>query len=144
MKNKKGISPIVATALLIVMVVVIALIVFLWMRNLQEEAITKFGKNIELVCNEVSFDASCSEGLQISNNGNVPIIDMKIQDGGSLIDLATESEWPERGLRSGAGFSDDISFDDDKIKIIPVLRGTTESGQKDFICDERYGVELNC
>jgi len=42
MEKKKGVSPVIATVLLIAMVVVIALIIFLWFRGLTKEAITKF------------------------------------------------------------------------------------------------------
>ena len=145
MENKKGISPVVATVLLIVIVVVIALIVFLWMKNWQDEAITKFGKNVELVCDDVSFDASYSGGdLQISNTGNVPIINMKAQlSNGDVEDIRDSSnDWPNRGLVAGGGFSDTLEFVSGKIKLIPVLYGASDSGKKEFICDERYGKEI--
>ena len=71
----KGVSPVVATVLLIVLVVAIALIVFLWFRELTQESITKFGgKNIALVCDDVVFEASYSiieERIYVSNYGNV-------------------------------------------------------------------------
>jgi len=47
MTHKKGLSPVIATMLLIAIVVVIGLIIFLWFRGMTEEAITKFdGTNI--------------------------------------------------------------------------------------------------
>ena len=69
MINKKGVSPIIATILLIALTIIIALIVFQWMKGFTKEAITKFdGTNIELVCNDVQFEASYSNGnLVISN-----------------------------------------------------------------------------
>ena len=50
---------------------VISLIVFLWFRGLNEDAITKLGKNVELVCGDVSFSAdydSPSSRLSIVND----------------------------------------------------------------------------
>ena len=35
--NKKGVSPVIATVLLVAMVIVLALIVFLWFRSLSKE-----------------------------------------------------------------------------------------------------------
>ena len=47
--KKRGVSPVIATILLIGIVIVIALIVFLWLRGMQQEAITKFeGMNVEI------------------------------------------------------------------------------------------------
>jgi flagellin-like protein len=53
MRNNKGVSPIVATVLLIAMVVVIALILFLWFRNMVKEEVVKFEEeNIEMTCDK--------------------------------------------------------------------------------------------
>jgi flagellin-like protein len=45
-KNKMGVSPVIATVLLVAMTVVIALIVFLWFRQIGKEVVTKFGENV--------------------------------------------------------------------------------------------------
>ena len=117
MKNKKrlsknGVSPVIATVLLITMVVVVALIIFVWFRNINKEAITKFdGKNVEIVCNEVIFESSYSSGeLYILNSGNVPIYSMKLRasrqgsyDTDDLQEI-TDSNWPEKGLNPGEVF----------------------------------------
>src|SRR3989344_838916 len=87
-KKKEGVSPVIATVLLVTMVVVIALIIFLWFRGINKEAITKFdGTNVEIICSDVRFDASYSSGvLYVINNGNVPMysMKMKISDAGSF------------------------------------------------------------
>ncbi len=150
-KEERGLSPVIATVLLITIVVVIALIVFLWIRGMTEEAITKFeGKNIQLVCEEVTFDASYSEDtLYISNPGNVPIFGMNVKVVGegsykteNLRDLSSE-EWPETGLNQGGVFEDNVSFDGNKIVLVPVLLGESESGRKTYVCDEnQYGIEI--
>ena len=147
-KMKRGISPVIATVLFIAMVVVIGLIVFLWFRGMIEESITKFeGTNIELVCEDVAFEASYSGGtLFIANKANVPIYGMKIKifrDGSHTTeDIA--GNWPASGLNHGGTFSDNLDIGDaEKIIIIPVLIGTSEKGEKTFMCDERrYGYEI--
>lgn len=156
-KSVKGLSPVIATVLLITMVIVIALIVFLWVRGMTEEAITKFAnppQNIQLVCNQVSFEASYTEGtgLYITNPGNVPIfgMDIKVVGEGShqTIDLRANPNWPPIGLNQGGIFSDDTFVNEldagvTEIILIPVLIGESESGRKTYVCDEnQYGYQL--
>ena len=149
-RRKKGVSPVIATVLLIAMVVVIALIVFLWFRGLTEEAITKFGgTNVKLVCSDVSFDASYLAGtLSLLNTGNVPIfgIKAKISSQGSYEtkDLRDFVDWPKVGLPQGGVFSGEtgVEFSDAEVVLIPVLRGKSDKGEKIYVCEEQYGKEI--
>ncbi|MFH1503616.1 MAG: archaellin/type IV pilin N-terminal domain-containing protein [Candidatus Diapherotrites archaeon] len=149
-KDVRGLSPVIATVLLITITIVIALIVFLWIRGMTQEAVTKFGgKNIQLVCDEISFEASYSEDtLYISNPGNVPIFGMNVKiigDGSySTEDLREESNsWPETGLNQGGVFSDILIFNGNQIVLIPVLIGESNSGRKTYVCDEnQYGYSI--
>ena len=151
-KNKKGVSPVIATVLLIGMVIIIGLIVFLWFKGFSQEAITKFDKNVELVCDEVKFEAGYFDNfLSVSNIGNVPIYEMKVKfsEGGSFTtkSLKTISSWPGKGLNQGKTFSGDISGEvtnKDSITLTPVLVGTSESGERTYTCNEvRYGHTIN-
>ncbi len=146
--SKKGVSPVIATTLLIAMVVVIGLIIFLWFRGFTEEAVTKFGgTNIKLVCRDVQFESSYSGGsLFLSNIGNVPIysVKLKVEKPGSheTLDITEIANWPTEGLNQGGVFSGDISSsvnDADEITVIPVLRGVSKSGARTHVCDEQYG-----
>lgn len=153
-KNKKALSPVIATVLLIAIVVVIALIIFFWLRGLTEETITKFGKkNIKLVCEDVSFEASYSSGsgaLLISNTGVVPIYSMKMQLFGAgshtASNLKDYNGWPALGLSQGGATEIDISSQisgKDKIILVPVLVGKSKQGaEKTHTCDERHGYEI--
>ena len=147
--KRKALSPVIATVLLIAMVIVIGLIVFLFFKNLAGETITKFdGENIKLVCDDVAFSASySSEILTISNIGNVPIygFDLKLYTGK---DYSTERladisgvVWSGSGLNPGGVFSGNIGVHD-KIQVIPVLLGISESGEKVYVCDDAVGKEL--
>ena len=82
-KMKRGLSPVIATTLLIAMVVVLGLIIFLWFRGFTEESVTKFGgTNIKLVCGDLAFESSYSSdsgNLFLSNIGNVPIYSFKLK-----------------------------------------------------------------
>ncbi len=145
MKNKKGVSPVIATVLLVAMVVVLAMIVILWFTSFTQEAITKFdNENVELVCrNKIAFDSSYSGGLlSVVNTGNSPIyrMNIKTETGGeySTSQLEVSSGWPQKGLNPGKSAVAVISADNaDKITIIPVLLGNSDSGMRTFACDEK-------
>jgi flagellin-like protein len=148
--KKKGVSPIIATVLLIGIVVAMGTIIFLWVRGFVKEEGTKFGKNIKLVCEDVQFDASYSVGnLGIVNVGNIPIFRVKIKVYGSagyetkdITDMS--SEWPPIGLKQGEVFSGNIDISGaKKIVVIPVLIGSSGSGEKVFTCEEKYGYEIS-
>jgi flagellin-like protein len=151
MNKKRGVSPVIATILLIGIVVAIGVIIFLWVRSFVQEEGTKFDKNIRLVCDDVNFDADYSNGiLSISNvNGNVPLFRVKVElySSGSFVtkditDLS--SNWPSTGLSQGAVFSDTIGDTTgvNKIMIVPVLLGKTGSGEKTFTCADNYGKQV--
>ncbi|MEK6817223.1 MAG: archaellin/type IV pilin N-terminal domain-containing protein [Nanoarchaeota archaeon] len=147
--QNRSVSPVIATVLLIALVIIIALIVFQWMKGFTKEAVTKFdGTNIELVCGDVQFDASYSaETLTISNLGNVPIYNFDIKaeyDGGhDTLDLKANNDF--EGLSQGGVFSGSVSFQNDptKITLIPILLGINKKGeQKTQACDEKDGKEI--
>ena len=163
-KNKlvnKGMSPVVATILLIVLVVILAAIIFLWLRRaFVPEIIEKDGKDIaSIVCSEVEFRAVYNNPyLEISNDGNVPIQNMKIKivKSGSHTesDLLTitkdkpaSEKWPELGLGKSRVFRGTLGVTTngaDEIIVTPILRGTSNSGYQDKVCDEgQYGNPLN-
>ncbi|MCX6749761.1 MAG: hypothetical protein NTW17_03410 [Candidatus Pacearchaeota archaeon] len=131
------------------MVVVLALIVFLWFRGFSEESVTKFGgTNIKLVCADVQFESSYDSGeLYLSNIGNVPIYSfkLKIEGAGSsdLVDIEDATgTWPEAGLNLNGVFTGTVSVASgtQQINVIPVLRGTSDKGARSHTCDEQYGV----
>jgi flagellin-like protein len=146
MKEKRGLSPVIATMLLVAIVVVLGLIIFLWFKGISEEAITKFdGTNVKLVCEDVQFDASYNNNqVFILNLGNVPIYKMKvmkISDGSHTTEVIGNG-WPEFGLMQGGAFQGLVSGSSNKIVLIPVLLGHSDRGDIPYTCDERHGYEL--
>src|SRR3989344_7187760 len=98
MQHKKGVTPIVATVLLIGITITLAIIIFAWARGFIAEQIEKFGKSAEQVCEELSYDADVVPAganlydFYITNRGNIPIyaIDIKqIGPGKSQVDRRT-------------------------------------------------------
>jgi len=155
MKNK-GVSPVIATVLLVSMVVVTGLIIFVWFKGMTQEAITKDlgtgDKNIELVCDDVRFDASYSSGTLFISNGDTPIfgMDLKIFEERShrnikIRDLSG-ANWPETGLGQAGTFSGSLGNELDsatKVILVPILIGNTKAGEKTHTCDgDRHGYEI--
>ena len=82
--KKRGLSPVVATVLLVTLALVLAVIVFLWARGFVSEQIEKQGKPTDQVCQSVSFDVDSTQqgqilDLQVVNRGNVPIYNFDIK-----------------------------------------------------------------
>lgn len=150
-KNQRGLSPIVTTILLVALTIGIISIIFFWFRGMVQEGVVKFGKNIELVCDEVSFEASYSSGtLTLVNNGNVPIflVNLRTGSGGSYQTRSIENlvnDWPKNGLNQGGTFSANVGSQvgsADAITIFPILIGTASGKQKTYVCEGQYGKQV--
>ncbi len=156
--NKKGVSPVIATILLVALVVGLATIVFIWFRSFTQEAATKGGQNIQNFCSngEIQFDAEYVGGqLSISNNGNVPIysFSVKIDNAGGGystkdMSLLAGSNWPTTGLNQGDTFQGSLSGVSSSsatdIVLIPVLRGSVSGGKvKLYTCSDSAGYKVS-
>lgn len=136
--SKKGLSPVIASVLLVALVLVLATIIYLWARAFIPETVEKFGSTIENSCQNVVFDVAYSGGyLRVQNKGNVPIqgIRYAIEDPGSL---AYNDYMGLAPIVADGIFSIEISNDNNKnIRAIPILLGKTSTGElKAFACDE--------
>ena len=155
--KKRGVSPVVATVLLISIVLVIAAIIFFWARGFVAEEGTKFEKNVRLVCEDISFRAGYSGGyLSVVNQGDVPIFRVKLKivragghqtkDISDYTDLSPD--WPYTGLNqaeifSGASSTMGSDFSGaTEVVVIPALLGKTGKGEKVYVCDERHGYKI--
>ena len=152
--RKRGLSPVIATVLLVGLVVVSGLIIFVWFRGLTQEAVTKFDRNIQLVCKDVKFDASYSSSddkLDLVNRASTPIYGFNAKkifaDGGyETIDIREEDDWPDNGLLGSAAITLGIDLGSaTDVTLTPVLAGTTQNGeQTSFACDENlYGQPVS-
>jgi len=139
--NKKGLSPVIATVLLVALVLVLASVIYLWARAVIPEAIEKSGEIIENKCKEVVFDASYSAVdsiLTVQNNGNVPIYGVRYGVGsfGSL-DYVEIQPWL---LTAGVSQSKKVDFSlpqsGDEMSIIPIILGKSDNELKAFACEE--------
>ncbi|MGV8151504.1 MAG: archaellin/type IV pilin N-terminal domain-containing protein [Candidatus Nanoarchaeia archaeon] len=145
-KNKKrGLSPVVSTALLILLVIIIAIIILLWYRSFIKEKILKFDESIDSVCRKVDLETFVNDDqtFGIKNNGNVPVYGFNIfltGNDGTISDL----RFVDSDARINIGGSIQIlrpeidSYDKYKsIKISPILIGNVKSGEtKEYDCPE--------
>ena len=89
--RKKGLSPVIATVLLITLVMILASIIFLWARGFISEQIQKFEKPIKDQCGLIDFDVAVVPGiraqyaLEAVNHGDIDIyrLDIKKTLGGN-------------------------------------------------------------
>lgn len=145
--DKRGISPVVASVLMVLMVVVLAAMIFLWARGFISEQIEKFGRPVEQQCGEIKFQAT-KEGnaLEIVNLGNLDIrhIDIKMTKGGN-----SEVERFDFNIDSGEGVIEYVTLemddgnDPDEIVLYPALIGTVvgKDSNQVFTCMDA-GVKL--
>jgi len=151
-EDKKGLSPVIATVLLIALVLVASAIIFLWARSSISEQIQKsIGDNTlsaDAACSQIEFTANIIEGattdIEISNQGNIPIYRFDIQkiSGGNTVN--EEFDLP---VEEGQSISQELTLDltnVEKIKIYPTILGTVrgQSSNKPYVCLEK-GQEIN-
>lgn len=139
--GKRGLSPVVASVLLILLVIVLASIIFLWARGFIGEQVEKFGEPIENVCGRVKFDAVRygDDELEVINKGEVDIryLDIKMmKDGNSEIGKF------ERQIDAGKSADGTFVFEmsdgeePDEIIVYPALIGSIRGGTSNnvFTC----------
>ncbi|MEK6890269.1 MAG: archaellin/type IV pilin N-terminal domain-containing protein [Nanoarchaeota archaeon] len=141
--NKKGLSPAIATALLISLALVLAALIFIWASSLLKEKNQKFGEPIENACDDINFAAEAYGGqLHIVNRGKVPIqsFEIKKKTAGSVESL---------GIIEGTktlieGESDAFTLDSvsagDEILATPIIYGKQKGQRAPHVCDK---AELN-
>jgi flagellin-like protein len=130
MDDKRGISPVVATVLLIGIVVIAAVVIFIALSGLKTEVITKFGRSADSVClNEVRLRASYSgSSLTITNTGTTGIYSVSL--------IKNDGETKTEVVSLAKGRSTTISVQNVK-SIVPIIRGVNEEGDSaDFECSD--------
>ena len=147
--KKRGMSPVIATILLVALGLILAVIIFLWARTFIGESVQKEGRNIEQSCEEVSFEAEIflSNGkLSIENIGTVPIYGAELRKKqviGEIKKVGIITEGIITAGKTGTIPLGDLELEvGDNLIVIPVLLGETENYKKAFICDKVYGVEV--
>ncbi|MFH1307332.1 MAG: archaellin/type IV pilin N-terminal domain-containing protein [archaeon] len=140
-KNKKGVSPVIATVLLIAIVIVIATIIFLWARGFIKESIMKQDKPDYQACREINLETAINnDKLEIVNRGNIPvyIIDINMREGGTVY---RQTEKIELGQGEAKVISDSEGPHGDfsaysEVELVPAILGLRGSTKTIKYCTE--------
>ena len=161
---KKGVSPIIATVLLIAIVFVLGAIVFVWAKGFLSESAVKGDRVVENSCEEVDFEiqlvGSASEcpdaygsfysAIDINNIGNIPIYGIKVlkydDSAGSIDSLALLDQSFSGGTVRIGGSSyaslETLFEGGDKFRIIPKLLAEKDSRKIVYTCPEKDGITV--
>jgi len=152
--NKKGLSPIVATSILIVIVIILAIIILLWARGFIKEAVIKeiagSSKRAEEFCREIGMRGFVNEdnSFGFENTGTIPIFAYRInleKSGSSEIirvgnDQGGSVNPGDTAIISHSSVKPYSSYD--SVKIIPVLLGKVEGSTQSYDCPEINGIDI--
>jgi flagellin-like protein len=137
--NKKALSPVIATVLLITIVVVIGMIIFFWAKGFISETLMKNDKNVDQVCTEIVLQTETDgSALYVTNNGNIAVSRI------TLIKTAAGEETvdPIDGSALGAGQAREFNLGGDEsefdaIRIIPSLMAVSQDDnqKKEWKCE---------
>jgi flagellin-like protein len=148
LKNKKAVSPVIATILLILIAIIIAILIFLWAKSFIKESIKKMDKSIDNICSEVKIETFAEEdSFGFRNTGNVPIYAVNLElssEGDSevikidLIKLGNPGMTYVFTGNDGDGEYNALYSSHESVKIIPVLIGKNKNGVvKQYTCNKR-------
>jgi len=145
--NSRGLSPVIASVLMILLVLVLAALIFLWARGFISEQVEKFGKPIEQLCSSVDFKVQrIGSDLEVVNRGDVDIyyLNVKMVKGGnSEIEKFNFQVDAGDSVRKGVTLLMKDNIIPDDIIVYPALVGNVKGGSsnKAFTCMDA-GVTL--
>lgn len=82
--RKRGLSPVIATVLLVSLAIALALIVFIWLRGFLSEQMEKNGKPVENICDEIEYRLlgehyNAGVYITLTNLGSIPISSWEVK-----------------------------------------------------------------
>lgn len=150
--SKKGISPVIATVLLISLGLILAVIIFMWAQSFVSEQTQKFGETIENSCssNELIFDAEIyiDENdlyLNIVNRGNIPIYGLEIRKvgAGSILNIATSGRTiPSGDTAEGLIIGNKNTIGPGDLLFVPMLLGEKDDQKVSYTCEDQFGLQV--
>jgi flagellin-like protein len=146
--NKRGLSPIITTILLILLALVLAAIILLWARGFIQEKVSKFiptsgeDRPIDEACEAVSLQIAITGNneLSIINKGDIPLYKLSIKIADSTSRTSTTQENSQvKGLSAGQSLV--IQTDSsqpllgNKVSVAPILLGKSDKQEtKEYNC----------
>lgn len=145
MNNKKGLSPIIASVLLILIVMVLAALIFVWAKGFVGEKVMKNKEVIENSCPQINIKAEAYAGeVHVSNDGAIPIYGLEIikktlgSSSGSGV-LPFDSTVVS-GATGNIEFPSNV-LEGDSITVLPVILGESGTNKKSYTCSDK-GIDL--
>jgi len=141
-KNKKGVSPVIATVLLISIAVIIVIIIFIWATTTIREGQLKFGSPIKNSCGDLNIELSLSgNSLDIINKGSrIPLhtISIKVKEGSSTIPYECDSLDVSPGQTANINDITDIAScgvpsEGEVSGIVPIIK---DDNSEKYYCDD--------
>lgn len=127
--DKKGISPVIATIVLVSVGILIAVIIAFWFFASFGEQVTKRGVSIDQLCASVSISVSrTGSNVRISNTGSVPVLGVHILDPDGKGTNCFAGDGVLEGSQGTCAYNGNIN------KAYPILRG--DEGQS-YICYQK-------
>lgn len=161
--NRRGVSPVIATVLLIAIVVVLAGIIFIWAKGFLSESAVKGDRAVEMSCTDVDFEAQivravqeCPEGsgtyldaIDINNIGNIPIYGVQILSYNPVtgsID-STVVDQPFNGGTLTVGQSSSVCLGEqvgsqNTFRVVPKLLAQSGDKKVAYTCPEKDGITV--
>lgn len=157
-QRKRGLSPVVATILLVAIAVVLAIIILLWARGFLKEKTQKFNEPIENSCERVIFEAEAYQNsdnpyIDVVNKGSIPIHGFEIlkKETGKVSNLGafvfsagggSDNSVLYGGENGRLSISSTSIATGDTLELAPILIGEKGSEYVSFACDKKYGQEI--
>lgn len=141
--NRRGVSPVIATVLLVLVAIVLASIIFVWAKSFIGEKAQKSGEPLEASCGRISFEAEAFETenkIYLVNRGNVPIYGIEVRKKG----LGSEVRvglFNQKTIGNGETGEIDLNQqgasvrEGDELIIVPIVLGESGDDTKAYTCD---------
>ncbi len=150
-RGKRGLSPVIATVLLISLALVLVLIIFIWARTWIGEKIQKDlgggAEAIESFCDDIDFSAEAEllggGKINVNNIGNVPLYGIEVRKRGTGAVENLGIGIFDNGLPKGGGKGVSVDFggsvsSGDELIVVPVILGEGETYKKPYTCAEDF------
>lgn len=125
-KNKRGISPLIATVLIIGFTIVLAALVITWGTNL-------FKTTVEQTETESKFSLACTTGLKLD------VVNRMLSSDGTTFDLTLRNNNQDRSI---SNFTVVLNFDSGESEIGQITSDTPDDIELKFPVPKRYMVKL--
>jgi len=140
--KKRGLSPVIATVLLISLSLVLAVGIFVWANAFIGEQALKNNSPIEDSCGDIDFEAEYLNGrIDIVNRGNVPLHGISVRESGfgSVIETGIFDDVTITSGQTGSIKTGTLSGN---VIVVPIILGESGRDTKSFTCDDSYGLTI--